>query len=75
MILMLFISCTATEDTDSRRMSSALEKEQQKNLSKRVLRSLPFLTHAATVGCLTAYKKKPGGPSHGLIKVNCLNKI
>ncbi|XP_058235383.1 MAX gene-associated protein isoform X3 [Hemibagrus wyckioides] len=61
----------ATEDTDSRRMSSALEEEQQKNLlSKRLLRSLPFLTHAATVGCLTAYKKKPGGPSHGLIKVN-----
>ncbi|KAK3542258.1 hypothetical protein QTP86_021449 [Hemibagrus guttatus] len=61
----------ATEDTDSGRMSTALEDEQQKNLlSKRVLRSLPFLPHAAHDGYLKAYKKKPGSLPQGLIKVN-----
>ncbi|KAB5539873.1 hypothetical protein PHYPO_G00094200 [Pangasianodon hypophthalmus] len=61
----------ATTDTDSGRKSSTLvEKQQKKPIYKRVLRALPFLTHAAPVGCLKADKKKPGSLSQGLVKVN-----
>ncbi|MCJ8743742.1 hypothetical protein PDJAM_G00097680 [Pangasius djambal] len=61
----------ATADTDSGRKSSTLvEKQQKKPVYKRVLRALPFLTHAAPVGYLKADKKKPGSPTQGLVKVN-----
>ncbi|TSK58026.1 Mitogen-activated protein kinase-binding protein 1 [Bagarius yarrelli] len=59
-----------TVDTNPGSKSSmSMENQQRKPLAKRLLRQLFFL-NGASPGYLKADIRKPGTPSHGLIKVN-----
>ncbi|XP_072539494.1 uncharacterized protein mgab [Salminus brasiliensis] len=54
----------------SQRKSSPLTDKQPKPTCNKLSKIFSLLTHSLPAGYLKATKKNPGGPAHGLIKVN-----
>ncbi|XP_036437677.1 MAX gene-associated protein isoform X2 [Colossoma macropomum] len=63
-------NCVVSAHMVPQRKSSPLTDKPNKPPCKKTSKIFPLLTHALPAGYLKAAKKKPGGPAHGLIKVN-----